>query len=209
MSMIKNFFRSKNLKDEFTRIINIRDSQGELIHYDELLGMNYENAHLVIEYIHSKLVIPKETLKSPVDFLNRMGKLLYKHHNKIYQGILLSGDEYVYTDSVGKKFSLKINGHNYNQIRLYFSLFLIAREKKINPNWNNILNSYYSSFPKYQDLASILRQKKIFEWDISSDRNEKKICITFESDNNSYFFKSDSVATLLKQISESLRIGPR
>lgn len=209
MSTIKNFFRSKNLKDEFSRMINIKDKEGNLIHYDELLGMNYDTAHLVIEYIHMKMNFPNSIIKNPCKVLTKLAEAISEKKHKSFQDITICRDEYVYRDTSGRRLSVKIEGHNYNQIKNCFAEYLILREKKNYPNWNNCINSRYSSYPKYQDLESLLRQKAVTEWEITLERNEKILSVTFEINSKLYCFKSigaNGFSSIVKQISESLGI---
>lgn len=207
MSAVKNFFRSKNLKDELTRLINIRDSKGELVHYDELLGMNYHSAPLVIEYIHSRMIFPSDVTKNPVDVLNRIVKYVRKEKNLPPGKIELVNNEYVYIDTKNKKYSVALEGHNYNQVKYYFSKFLIDVEKTNNKNWNELVNNYFSSFSKYQDLECLLIRKKIFEWEIVHDKNEKNLIVSFNYKSKPYVFKTadeQNFSSVVKQISDSL-----
>lgn len=209
MSTIKNFFRSKNLKDEFTRMINIKNQDGELIHYDELLGMNYQKAHLVIEYIYTKMIFSNEIIQTPNETLTKLMRAICKTKNKTEEKINISSDRYTYCDTTKKKFSVKIEGHNYNQVKNCFSKFLISREKKNNPDWNDSLNHQFSMLPNYQDLESVLKQKSICEWEITSGKNEKNLSITFEFDSKLFTFKSNDsngFSVIVRQITESLGI---
>lgn len=205
MSIIKNFFRSKNLKDELTRLIDIRDSEGLLIHYDELLGMNYEVAPLVIEYIHSKMKFSNDITKNPVDVLNKLVKYICKEKRKIPGSINLIDNKYEYKDTTGKVFSVKLEGHNYNQVKQHFAKFLVAIEKQNNPNWNDLVNNYFSTFLKYRDLECFLVRKGVTEWEIDNDRNEKVLVVSFRHSGKPYSFKSYSYqdfTPVVKQITD-------
>lgn len=209
MSIMKNFFRSKNLKDEFTRLIDLRDSEGKLIHYDELLGMNYKNAELVIEYMYSMMILPKDILKTPSDILTKIAKPICKKKGINYENISIVGNSYVYQDTVGKKFSVEINGHNYLQVKNCLARYLISREKEINPKWNKIQNEYFSIFTGYTDLEEFFQSKKIHEWDITSDKNEKKLFVSFEHNGTVHTYKSISLigfSSIIKQIKNDFYI---
>lgn len=81
LNIIKNFYRSKNLKDEFTRILNIHENNDDkkpLITYDEILGMNNNIAPLLVNYILSRTDFSKNIILNPKKRLAILHQKLYK-----------------------------------------------------------------------------------------------------------------------------------
>lgn len=208
MTIIKNFFRSKIFKDEITRIIDIHeddDPSKPLIHFDELLGMNYDTADYVIHQIYSEIFISRNIIEKPElvlrNFLRNINKSYIKG-TKTQRSIVLDKENkcYKYIDTRDEEHTVKIEGYNYSQIIYYFSKFIIDYEKKLNPNWNNLQNMKYSSMNKYGTLATILVQIGVDNWLVEGyGRNE--LSVSFEKDGKPFFYKGRDIDSLIKQIS--------
>lgn len=208
MTIIKNFFRSKIFKDEITRIIDIHeddDPSKPLIHFDELLGMNYETADFVIHQIYSEILISKSIIEKPDivlrNFLRNINKSYIKGTENRRSIVLDKANKcYKYIDTRDEEHTVKIEGHNYSQIIYYFSKFIIDYEKKLNPNWNNLQNMKYSSMSKYGALATILVQIGVDNWLVEGYRRNE-LSISFEKDGKLFFYKGRDIESLIKQIS--------
>ena len=73
-------------------------------------------------------------------------------------------------------------------------------EKKINPNWNAIQNIKFSSLPKYSEMAEILKHYGIKGWEMEHVGKKKKyISISFEYNDDIYFFKGSEIENIIKQ----------
>lgn len=209
MTVIKNFLRSKSFKDEITKVLGIHENDDpslSLIHYDELLGMNRETAHLVIERVHSDITFSNSILHKPEIVLQKLLKTLLRakrnrrHEGKVGLYLEKETKTYKYTDSFGKKLSVKINNHNYLQISYYFAKMLIEHEKKLEPRWNEIQNSNFS-VSGYGVLENALQKLGIEEWLMGKEEKNgrKYITISFEKNERLRFYKGTSIESIMKQ----------
>lgn len=207
LNTMKNFYRSKNLKDEFTRMIGIHennDQNSPLIGYDELLGMNYNISSMITQHFLTNLNFSKNIIIDPKKRLLSLNqKLSSDSQNKFSDKngkIVLDGDMYKYTDSFKRTLSVKINGHFYSQVSYFFAKYLIEYEKKINPRWNTIQNSKYLNMPRYSEMDQILKHYNVLGWEMETVNKRKKyISISFEWNNDLYYYKGSEIETLIKQ----------
>lgn len=187
---VRNFYRSKTLKKELTRLLNMRDAEGNLIEFDQVIGSNLEIAEQIIMFFYLQIPIKPQVIYRPEARIRSIRMALYARADALQKrptsqvldnakqeknvererirksSIQVVDGKYVYEASSGLRLSLPISGFDSERIKLIFAEWILRYEKEINPTINTIRNFRFSTTPGFDTLREAMEFKNVSEWNL-------------------------------------------
>ena len=187
---VRNFYRSKTLKKELTRLLDMHDAEGNLIEFDQVIGSNLQIAEEIIMFLYLQIPIKPEVIYRPEGRIKSIRMALYARtdamqkrptsqlidnakQEKIVErerirksSIQVVDGKYVYEASNGLRLSLPISGFDSERLKLIFADWILKYEKSINPTINTIRNFRFSTTPGFDTLRETMEFKNVSEWNL-------------------------------------------
>lgn len=81
LTAVRNYYRSKDLKKEITRLLDIHNDEGELLSFDELVGMNLPLAEQIITYLYMHVIIDPSVLYTTEKRIEALRSAIFAKHD--------------------------------------------------------------------------------------------------------------------------------
>jgi hypothetical protein len=200
LTAVRNFYRSKSLKTELTRILNYRNPMtNELMDFDHILGLKLSAVESVINYIYMKLKIGADVIYKYEDRVRSLRRVLsYENERKkkrtedqnlsykekreklererkeLEKGwkIFVFENKYVYTASDNKMYSVEITGHHYERLKNLFAKYVFEVEMKLHKNITSLRNSRFSAQPGFDALKQYMQFLSVTDWQLNYETKD-------------------------------------